>query len=144
METNKFIVSAPVTTCGGFRVCTIVYLLHRHCITTVMVLYNQWNMTSLLTIEYSFIRSLRERIFDYSCSVFVSQLLTTFSSTLNMLLSIPLNPLNATGLCMPGTAHIFSKFSNSFSMPILKKLTLHDSKCHCNLEIISDCSLKRL
>ena len=49
-------------------------LLHRHCITTIMVLYNQWNMTSLLTKEYSFVRSLRERIFNYSCSVFVSPL----------------------------------------------------------------------
>ena len=42
METTKFIVSVTVTTCGGFRVCTIVY---RHCITTIMILYNHWNMT---------------------------------------------------------------------------------------------------
>ena len=27
------------------------------------------------------------------------------------------NPLNVTGLCVPGTTHVVSKFSNSFSMP---------------------------
>ena len=33
------------------------------------------------------------------------------------------NPLNATGQCMPGTAHIFSKFSISFSMPFFLHLS---------------------
>ena len=65
--------------------------------TTKMVLYNQWNMTSLLTIEYSFVRSLRERIFNYSCSVFISPLIYIYIACAKLILAsehiycIPMN-----------------------------------------------------